>query len=108
MRYVTYDPTGKLTGCYLQDLHPDHADNCIPVSEKIAREWANYRANAARDGVEAAPPAPVPMEVHNAPILAELARIDAKSIRALREGDAVRIADYEAQAAALRVQLRKE
>ena len=108
MRYVTYDPTGNLTGCYLQDLHPDHADNCIPVSEDIAREWANYRANEARDGVEPAPPVPVSMEVYNAPLLAELERIDLKSIRALREGDAARIADFEAQAAALRVQLRKE
>ena len=48
------------------------------------------------------------IESHNAPILAELARIDAKSIRPLREGDAVRVADLEAQAAALRLQLRKE
>lgn len=108
MRYVTYDTTGKLTGCYLQALHPDHADNCIQVSGAVAREWVNYRANAARDGVELAPPASVSIEAHNAPILAELARIDAKSIRPLREGDTARVADLEAQAAALRAQLRKE
>lgn len=50
----------------------------------------------------------VTMDEHNAPILAALEQIDAKSIRALREGDATRSADYEAQAAALRLQLRKE
>lgn len=44
---------------------------------------------------------------HNAPILAMLAAIDAKSIRPLREGDAARVAMYEAEAAALRSQLRK-
>lgn len=44
---------------------------------------------------------------HNAPILAMLAAIDAKSIRPLREGDTARVAMYEAEAAALRSQLRK-
>lgn len=52
--------------------------------------------------------APLTMEEFNAPIMAELAAIDAKSIRALREGNAERIADLEQQAEALRVQLRKE
>ena len=46
-------------------------------------------------------------EQHNAPILAALAAIDAKSIRALREGDAARIASLAAEAIALRLQLRK-
>lgn len=108
MRYVTYDETGKLTGCYKQDLQPSHAGRHLEVSREIAASWPLYRMNAGRNGVELAPAAPVTMEAHNAPILAELARIDAKSIRALREGDAARIADYEAQAAALRLQLRKE
>lgn len=44
---------------------------------------------------------------HNAPILAMLEAIDAKSIRPLREGDTARVAMYEAEAAALRNQLRK-
>lgn len=52
------------------------------------------------------PPAP-DLTQHNTPILAELAAIDAKSIRALREGDLARIAALEAQAAALRAQLMK-
>ena len=38
----------------------------------------------------------------NAPILAQLAAIDVKSTRALREGDATRIADLESLAASLR------
>ena len=45
---------------------------------------------------------------HNEPILEALALIDAKSIRPLREGDTERVATLEAQAAALRLQLRKE
>lgn len=43
----------------------------------------------------------------NAPILSQLDFLDAKSIRALREGDAVRIASIESEAAALRLQLVK-
>lgn len=43
----------------------------------------------------------------NEEIQARLNAIDAKSIRALREGDAARVADLEAQAAALRSQLVK-
>ena len=39
-------------------------------------------------------------------IQTELAALDAKSIRALREGDATRIASIEAQAEALREELR--
>jgi hypothetical protein len=38
-------------------------------------------------------------------ILAELALIDVKSIRAIREGDSVRTAEWETKAAALRVEL---
>lgn len=108
MRYVTYDDSGKLTGCYKQDLHPAHAAAHLEVSEQVASNWPSYRMNAARNGVVAASPVVLSMEAHNAPILAELARIDAKSIRPLREGDVDRVAALEAQAAALRVQLRKE
>lgn len=45
--------------------------------------------------------------IHNAAILAQLEAIDAKSIRPLREGDMARVIALEAQAAALRLQLRK-
>lgn len=45
---------------------------------------------------------------HNAPILAALEGLDAKSIRPLREGDAARVTALEQQAAALRLTLRKD
>lgn len=41
----------------------------------------------------------------NAQIKLQLAEIDAKSIRALREGNSTRIAELETQAATLRAQL---
>lgn len=45
-------------------------------------------------------------EINNQ-ILEELRDIDQKSIRAIREGDNIRIADYNIRAAALRLQLVK-
>lgn len=45
---------------------------------------------------------------HNAPILAELERIDLKTIRPLREGDTERVEALKEQAAQLRAQLRKD
>lgn len=55
MRYVTYDEAGNLTGCYLQDVLDEHAGCHIEVDEQLARCWAMYRANSARDDVELAP-----------------------------------------------------
>lgn len=46
-------------------------------------------------------------EEHNAPILAALQAIDAKTIRPLRENDAARIAELEQKAKELRNQLMK-
>lgn len=43
----------------------------------------------------------------NAPIFDALDALDLKSIRAIREGDSVRVAALEAQAAALRATLAK-
>lgn len=43
--------------------------------------------------------------ITNAPIIAQLDALDAKSIRALRTNDTVRLADLEAQAVTLRAQL---
>lgn len=56
------------------------------------------------DEAEALRPAPV--VDRTAEIKAELQAIDAKSIRPIRDGDAARIAGLEAQAAALREELR--
>lgn len=53
------------------------------------------------------PAIPLTKEELNAPILAQLTEIDAKSIRALREGNGARIADLEQQATTLRSQLAK-
>ena len=46
-------------------------------------------------------------EDYNAPILAQLASIDAQSIGPLRDGDADRLAELRQQASLLRAQLRK-
>ena len=108
MNYVTYTPDGRLDGGYLQDLHPSHAGSYIEVTEDQRLNWPIYQANAGRNGLEPAPPVPMSAERHNMPILAALDAIDGKSIRALREGDAARIASLESQAAALRLQLRKD
>ena len=49
----------------------------------------------------------IPVDEFNKPILAELEILDKKSIRALREGDSMRIQTIESEAMALRLQLRK-
>lgn len=56
MIYVIYDESGALTGAFDQDLHPDHAGSHIEVTRAQARNWVQYVANAARDGLEDAPP----------------------------------------------------
>ncbi|MFC5548205.1 hypothetical protein [Massilia aerilata] len=58
IRYVTFDTTGALTGCYLQAPPEEHAGCMIVVAEELAVTWASYHANEARDGIELAPPAP--------------------------------------------------
>lgn len=50
--YVTYDAAGNLTGAYLQDLLPEHADCYLDVASDRRMDWPLYRANAARDAVE--------------------------------------------------------
>lgn len=53
IRYVTYDPAdGRLTGCYIQELQPEHADAYILYPDGIAMWWPLFRANADRSGVE--------------------------------------------------------
>lgn len=109
MNYVTYDADGNLTGSYLQDLQPEHADCYIEVTDDQRMNSELYRANAARDGLELIPvTGPTPEQIkaaHNAPILAALLQLDMKAIRPLRDGEADRVADLAAQAAALRATL---
>jgi hypothetical protein len=57
MRYLIYDPaTRALTGAFLQDLQPAHADCYIEVDEATYDNWHAYRLNVAGDGVEPLPP----------------------------------------------------
>lgn len=58
MRYVTYDESGALTGCYLQDLLDEHSDAFIEIDEDTATQWPAYRANASRNRVELKPSPP--------------------------------------------------
>jgi hypothetical protein len=91
---------GNLTGCFQQEVNPEHEANHIIIQDELAGRWVEYRANSNRDGLELAPVLPLTAAQHNAPILTALASIDAKTIRPLREGDAVRVAALDAQAAA--------
>lgn len=57
--YVIYDEDGNLQGYYIQVLRPEHESAYIqiaPDSPCTNMTWFNYRANAARDGVELIPP----------------------------------------------------
>lgn len=60
MSYVTYDDSGNLTGAYMQELQPEHAEFHIAVNDEQRLSWPAYRANEARNGVEQLPPAPPP------------------------------------------------
>ena len=57
------------------------------------------------DGDQWAAPVPIEPTRTRTDVLADLATIDQKSIRALRENNATRIAELEAQAVALRAEL---
>lgn len=73
---------------------------CIPADKGgIGWAYANGQLVAPRKDFD--------LDVVNAPILAELKAIDARTIRPLREGDLVRVAALEAEAEALRSQLVK-
>ncbi|MES2126643.1 MAG: hypothetical protein V4463_05170 [Pseudomonadota bacterium] len=56
MDYVTYAPSGLLTGGYSQELAEAHADCYIEVTVDQRINWIDFCANDARDGVEALPP----------------------------------------------------
>ena len=43
MRYVTHDALGNLTGCYLQDIAPEHAGIAVPCTEEQAAIWTALR-----------------------------------------------------------------
>lgn len=92
------DATGAYLGGFDGAEPPTAAIEVSSAPAHASDTWQNggwiANADAARDAF-------------NAPILAELAEIDAKSIRPLREGETARVAELAEQAAALRAQLRK-
>lgn len=60
MRYVVFDDDGTLTGSYLQNLRPEHAEHHLEVSEEIAAQWTRYRVNVGvLEMLEPPPPTPV-------------------------------------------------
>lgn len=76
----------------------------VPAGQRA--KWTG--AAWALEAIPAPPPEPAQptaAEIRRGEILAALHRIDSKSIRALREGDAARVADWEANAATLRAEL---
>lgn len=78
-----------------------------PCTPEEQAEIDARRAMAAAANTAAAQRVEDEIERHNAAILTALERIDARSIRPLREGNAARVAALEAEAAALRLQFRK-
>lgn len=69
-------------------------------------DYAAFLAWVGAGGVPD-PVGPPSADEINAPIYVQLDALDRKSIRALREGDAARVAQIEAQATALRATLVK-
>lgn len=112
MEYVTYNEAGILIGSYMQDLQPEHQGHYIEVNSEQRVNWVNYRANIDRNGLLPAPAVEISLDAYNAPILAALQAIDAKTPRAMREalisGDTTRVQALEEEAAELRLQLRKD
>jgi hypothetical protein len=108
MEYVTFDAaTGILTGSFDQDLHPLHATCYIPVSASVRAQWARYRANDARDGVEligeAPPAAPSVEQLAAQYIVSVQARLDAAA-RALGYDSIANAVTYADEPAVARFQ----
>lgn len=79
-------------------FHSSYASLFVECPDDVEAGWTF-------DGDQWAAPAPyVPVRTR-ADVLADLASIDMKSIRALREGNATCIAELETQAQALRTEL---
>lgn len=78
LSYVTYQPDGTLDGSYLQAPPEEHVGRMIVVDEPTRAAWVQYRANAARDGVELIPPAPAPLPTESQYVDAIQSMLDAK------------------------------
>ena len=82
------------------------SDNASIPADPANVDYAAFLAWQEAGGVPDPVDPPSAAEI-NAPIYAKLDELDRKSIRALREGDAARVAQIEAQASALRATLVK-
>ena len=96
--------TGKIRMRLTTDQ--DHIDQNVQEGEAYIEGHHCDRTYHVQDSVpvEKPPVPPTPFET-NLPIYQQLMEIDARSIRAIRENHLERLADLEAQAAALRAQL---
>ena len=79
-------------------FQPAYASQFVQCPDDVDAGWTF-------DGDQWAPPVPVEPTRTKADVLADLAAIDTKSIRALRENNQARIAELETQAQALRTEL---
>jgi len=119
MRIFHIDPNGKLIAEGVADESPMEAGvyhipaGATDIGPPTAPAGMEAVFNAGAWSLQAIPqpviepaaPQPTAAQLRRAEILAELALIDTKSVRPLREGDAARVATLNAQAAALRVEL---
>lgn len=85
----------------------------IPVSDEIAQNWKNYKFIApdkivlkTKTEIEAET-AEAERQARIAEIRAELIELDNKTIRPLRAGETEKLAELEAQAEPLRIELRE-
>lgn len=88
----------------------DYADDCLETSEQIKEYNNEFYLQSDYDTLTQTPEYIAEQKAKNnaiikQDILKQLSEIDAKSIRALRDGDTAYIAQYKAQAQDLREQL---
>lgn len=79
-------------------FQPGYASQFVPCPDDVEAGWTV-------SGDQWAAPVQIDPTRTRADVLADLATLDTKSIRALRESNATRIAELEAQAIALRAEL---
>jgi hypothetical protein len=96
---------GIPTECYHPDIAKFYDTEVPPGTENGATLVDGEWVNPPPPVYVPQPDVPVVQVRTRADVLADLASIDMRSIRALREGNAARIAELEAQAVALRAEL---
>lgn len=88
-------------------FEPVYSTNIEPpvVPDGTAAHFVNGVWELQRVPQPQQPPQPTTAEIRRAEIMAALSDLDAKSVRPLREGDAVRVAALENAAVMLRLEL---